>query len=195
MLSRTSKMPCESISLDARQCKTGSKLAKIKGSVCNGCYALKGFYNMPSVKNKMAERMNFFNSIDFVPRMIEILEQRKNKKLFRWFDSGDVQSELMAHNILDVCEATPHTMHWIPSKEAGIWKQVKKQRKVPGNVILRISATMIDGNPSNNFSHTSTVHIDKPQGFICEAYTRGGKCGPCTACWNKEIKNISYPKH
>ena len=96
MLSRTSKMPCESISLDARQCKTGSKLAKIPGSVCNGCYALKGFYNMPSVKNKMAERMNFFNSIDFVPRMIEILEQRKNKKLFRWFDSGDVQSELMA---------------------------------------------------------------------------------------------------
>ena len=59
MLSRTSKMPCESISLDARHCKTGSKLAKIPGSVCNGCYALKGFYNMPSVKNKMAERMNF----------------------------------------------------------------------------------------------------------------------------------------
>ena len=49
-------MPCESISLDARQCKTGSKLAKIPGSVCNGCYALKGFYNMPSVKNKMAEK-------------------------------------------------------------------------------------------------------------------------------------------
>ena len=195
MLSRTSKMPCESISLDARQCKTGSKLAKIPGSVCNGCYALKGFYNMPSVKNKMAERMNFFNSIDFVPRMIEILEQRKNKKLFRWFDSGDVQSELMANNILDVCEATPHTMHWIPSKEAGIWKQVKKQRKVPGNVILRISATMIDGKPSNNFSHTSTVHIDKPQGFICEADTRDGKCGSCTACWDLTIKNISYPKH
>ena len=159
MLSRTSKMPCESISLDARQCKTGSKLAKIKGSVCNGCYALKGFYNMPSVKNKMAERMNFFNSIDFVPRMIELLEQRKNKKLFRWFDSGDVQSELMANNILDVCEATPHTMHWIPSKEAGIWKQVKKQRKVPGNVILRISATMIDGKPSNNFSSRFTPRL------------------------------------
>ena len=52
MLSRTSKMPCESISLDARQCKTGSKLAKIPGSVCNGCYALKGFITCQVLKIK-----------------------------------------------------------------------------------------------------------------------------------------------
>ena len=41
-LTRTSKMPGLSYSLPAWECKTGSKLRKIKGSVCASCYALKG---------------------------------------------------------------------------------------------------------------------------------------------------------
>ena len=53
MLSNVSKMPGKSISLDAFECKTGSKLAKIKGSVCFDCYARKGMYRMPNVRNKM----------------------------------------------------------------------------------------------------------------------------------------------
>ena len=40
-LTRTSKMPGLSYSLPAWECKTGSKLRKIKGSVCASCYALK----------------------------------------------------------------------------------------------------------------------------------------------------------
>jgi len=41
-LSATTKMPCKSFNLPAWECKTGSKLAKIKGSVCFNCYAMKG---------------------------------------------------------------------------------------------------------------------------------------------------------
>ena len=40
-LTRTSKMPGLSYSLPAWECKTGSKLRKIKGSVCASCYALR----------------------------------------------------------------------------------------------------------------------------------------------------------
>ena len=43
-MTRTSKMPGLSYSLPAWECKTGSKLRKIKGSVCASCYALKGNY-------------------------------------------------------------------------------------------------------------------------------------------------------
>ena len=39
---RTSKMPGLSYSLPAWECKTGSKLRKVKNSVCSMCYALKG---------------------------------------------------------------------------------------------------------------------------------------------------------
>ena len=48
---RTSKMPGLSYSLPAWECKTGSKLRQVKGSVCASCYALKGNYTRyPAIK-------------------------------------------------------------------------------------------------------------------------------------------------
>ena len=41
-LSKPSKMPGPAHNLPAAACTTGAKLAKIPGSVCSGCYALKG---------------------------------------------------------------------------------------------------------------------------------------------------------
>ena len=48
-LGRANKMPCPTYNTPAKLCKTGSKLRKIKGSTCNGCYAMKGNYLFPSV--------------------------------------------------------------------------------------------------------------------------------------------------
>ena len=45
-LSKPSKMPGWSYGLPAKECKTGSKLRKVKGSTCHGCYALKGCYDV-----------------------------------------------------------------------------------------------------------------------------------------------------
>lgn len=195
MLSNTSKMPGESISLDAFECITGSKLAKIAGSVCHGCYARKGRYRMPNVKNKMAERMEFFNSIDFVPRMVALLNKTRSE-YFRWFDSGDVQSVRMALNIIDVIEATPDKRHWIPTKERKIWVEALKIKPLPDNAVIRYSATMIDAAPPQAWKHSSAVIKDAdPIGHECPAPKQGGKCGPCRACWSKEIKTVSYHKH
>ena len=41
-LSKPSKMPGPAHNLPAQACKTGAKLVKVPGSVCAGCYALKG---------------------------------------------------------------------------------------------------------------------------------------------------------
>ena len=54
MLSNTSKMPGKSISLSAEECITGSKLAKIKDTVCEDCY-VKRCVRYPVVKKKMGE--------------------------------------------------------------------------------------------------------------------------------------------
>ena len=129
MLSNVSKMPGHSISRSARLCHVGQKLRKIKGSTCEKCYALKGMYNMPNVKQAMERREVFFHSIDFVPRMVSVLKPLR-KPEFRWFDSGDVDSVAMGHNILDVCEATPHLVHWIPSREYKIWGDVLRTRNL-----------------------------------------------------------------
>ena len=43
-LSQPDKMPGYAYGLPAWECKTGGKLAKVPGSVCFGCYAMKGNY-------------------------------------------------------------------------------------------------------------------------------------------------------
>jgi len=195
MLSNTSKLGVKSISLDAKKCKTGSKLAKKSGTVCNGCYALKGCYVFPVVKDAMARRLEFFNSPNFIPIMVWLLQSQK-KNFFRWFDSGDVQDVFMALNILEVCRLTPNIKHWIPSKEYKIWRQVLKIQKLPDNVCLRISSPNIDQKPLEGFNNTSTVHENKKAfGLECIAYKQEGKCLECKACYNPKVKNVSYPKH
>ena len=195
MLSNVSKMPGKSISLSAFDCITGGKLSKIPGSVCHECYARKGMYRMPNVINKMKERKAFFNSIDFVPRMVELLNKTRSD-YFRWFDSGDVQDIRMALNIIDVIEATPDKKHWIPTKEATIWRDALKIKPLPSNAILRVSGTMVDGTPPKAFPHTSLVVKDNPPvGHECPAPKQQGKCSDCRACWDHDVANVTYHKH
>ena len=158
-LSKVAKLPGHSISGPARLGNVWQKLRKIKGSTCEKCYALKGMYNMPNVKQAMERREVFFHSIDFVPRMVAVLNTLR-KPEFRWFDSGDCDSVAMGHNILDVCEATPHLVHWIPSREYKIWGDVLRTRNLPANVTLRMSPHIINDATATAWQNTSTVASD-----------------------------------
>ena len=54
LLSKPSKMNnATSFSISAAGCITGAKLAKIPGTVCFDCYALKGAYIWGNVKKAM----------------------------------------------------------------------------------------------------------------------------------------------
>jgi len=59
-LTYTEKMPGGSFSLPAIvTCPIGGKLALIDGTPCSGCYALKGRYQMPNVRQAQAVRYTF----------------------------------------------------------------------------------------------------------------------------------------
>lgn len=203
LLSNTSKMPCKSISLDAELCNTGSKLAKIPNTPCNKCYALRGFYRMPNTKKAMKARLEFMTSEHFVERMIHLLA---NEDLFRWFDSGDVQSFKMANDIVTIAENTLWCTQWLPSKEYKIWRKVLKNRTLPKNLILRMSTPVDDTEPMKGFKHTSTTYtslfskaiLSPPMsgtGVECTAHKNERyECGTCRACWDREVSNIAYPK-
>ena len=206
-LSQTSKMPSKSISISAFLCNNGSKFAEIEGSVCHECYARRGFYHMPSVKKAMNTRLEFMQSTTFVSEMVGMLE---NERLFRWFDSGDIQDEKMGHDILDVCEQTPWCQHWLPSKEYTWWSAILKVRKLPSNVALRMSTPMDDRRPISGYpcSSTTFTHEDSPAnvGAVCEAHLNKEKHGEytcgisgkhdhvCRKCWDSSVDNIAYPK-
>ena len=187
------KMPCRAISLSIEHCNVGSKLAKIVGTICYYCYAGGGFYMMPVVQEALQRRLEALDDPNWVGNMVRGIN---NADYFRWHDSGDVQNMSHLENIVEVCERTPDTRHWLPTHETGlILKYLRGGGVFPDNLLVRMSAVMVDG-PAPTFPHTSTVHDKgKPIGQACPAYTQGGKCLDCRACWSKEVTNVSYPLH
>ena len=189
-LTRTSKMPGLSYSLPAWECKTGSKLRKIKGSVCASCYALKGNYTRyQAIKAAQYIRLEALKNDKWVAAMVV---QIKRQKYFRWHDAGDIQSMEHLYKIFRVCELTPETKHWMPTREAKFLKTIWPE-EVPSNLIIRMSSHMIDQGPVNFWPWTSTV--TSKGGASCPAPKQGNSCQDCRACWNREVGNISYGKH
>jgi len=196
-----SKMPGTSYAIDAFACKTGAKLAKVPGSVCNKCYALRIQKIRPSVDQGYKSNLDKYNSSDKAKWVIAMSFQiiRQNKVGYhRWFDAGDLQSLEMLENIVEVCKITPNIKHWLPTREVKIVSDyLKVHGSFPDNLVVRVSSPMIDDKPLPSYDNTSTVHTKGKEhhGFKCEASTRGNQCGPCRACWNKNVANVSYPKH
>ena len=66
------------------------------------------------------------------------------------------------------------------------------------NAVVRFSSDSVTGETVAGPT-TSTIFSDEKQlpdnAFICQAYTRGGKCADCRACWDKNIPVIAYPGH
>ena len=187
-LSATGKMPCPSINLPAVAGVTGSKLAKVPGTTCHGCYALKGRYNFKYTKIAMARRLAALQDSRWVRAMVVLM---KDRKYFRWHDSGDIQSAWHLKRILEVCKQTPSTKHWLPTREAKLLA-LMDPNIIPPNLIIRLSATKVNGAASKSWPWTSTVSTTTK---TCPAPNQGGKCLDCRACWNRDIQNITYAKH
>ena len=185
-LTRTSKMPGLSYSLPAWECKTGSKLRKVKGSVCSACYALKGNYTRyKAIKAAQYDRLEKIKNSLWVAAMVV---QVKRQKYFRWHDAGDVQDLEHLKKIYSVCKLTPEVKHWMPTREAWIKNHLASK---PDNLVIRFSPPMI-GQRNDSWPNSSMV---VETGATCPAPSQGGKCGSCRQCWDSNIKVVSYGKH
>ena len=320
-LGSPSKMPGTSYGISAHNCITGAKLAKIEGSVCHGCYALRANYNYQSVKTAHQRRqesiagphwsaaMAFLINkaygaacqeymdlikkhaqaafaiersllkrigcpnrtrvagyglaqctqtdmdtiakhaelnpamypltlphsgaiVDLSPmvsncttdaetaavlirticdylrspitdvytQMSDVIPLPDGLQLTffqRFHDSGDLQSVEHLTKICAVAALTPTVNHWLPTREHGIVQAYKAQGGiVPDNLLIRVSATMIDGPATKAWPYTSGVHTQAQEGLrVCPAPTTNNTCGPCRACWSKDVPHVSYHKH
>ena len=187
-LSAPNKMPGPSINLPAWNCITGLKLQAVKNSVCAGCYAMKGRYRFPNVREAMDRRLAALTDPRWVDAMVTLV---KGQPWFRWHDSGDIQSPEHLKNIFEVCNRTPETRHWMPTREVKFLKLMDPD-VVPENLIIRISSHMINQGPVKHWPWTSTVVTS---GKTCPAKEQGNQCKDCRQCWDRSVKNIAYPKH
>ena len=195
-VSKTSKMPCKSWSLEAiATCPASKGEDGELVDACKGCYATTGFYLMGNAKKLREHNSEDWKREEWVSEMVYEL---RNQTYFRWFDSGDVAWLKLAEKIYQVCEQTPNVKHWIPTRMYKFPKFkaiLDKLNELP-NVRVRFSSDSVEGSFTKEHASTIIPYVDSPtDAFICEAYSRGGKCGDCRACWHKDVPMIAYVAH
>lgn len=193
-LSHPSKMPCYGLSLPAKACKVGKQMRHVKGSVCGVCYALKGCYVFRQAREALDRRLSKLWHPRWVDAMVQITE---NKPYFRWHDSGDLQSVSHLKRIARVAENTPDCLHWLPTREYFMVKEYLKNNKKPKNLIIRLSAMMIDGKAPEDMAKKLKVQVSgvSKEAFSCPASKQGNECKDCRACWDPNVFNVSYKRH
>jgi hypothetical protein len=197
-LSKASKMPCRSWSLQALDtCPASIGTDGELVDACKGCYATDGNYRFSNVKAPRLHNREDWQQSDWVDAMVAELD---NDRYFRWFDSGDMYSLKLAEKIYAVMVATPWTRHWLPTrmhKFAKFADILAKMEALP-NVVVRLSSDSINGDIiAGNTTSTiiPTISHRKPKMTICEAYEREGKCATCRACWDKDVEVVAYVAH
>ena len=204
-MSQTSKMPSKSFGLPTSVCNVGGKLRNIPGSACHGCYADKGFYKLyPTVARSQDNRLSLLlAALEDAGKAREWIDAVKtligDDLFFRWHDSGDLINDRHLSLIVQVAIEMPDVQFWLPTREKIlVIGFIAIHGPMPDNLIVRLSAPMIDGLPcsGNTGLNTSTIHRDgDAHGFECGAPARGGYCGDCRACWNRDVANVSYRFH
>lgn len=215
-LSHPGKMPGYGWGISAHHCKRGAMLRKVKGSTCAICYALRGQYVFQNSLDAHARRLECFNNNTdiWIAGMVLLITgayspTARAQKYFRWLDSGDIQSDEMLDAFACIAIMCPETKFWLPTREhARISSYIKRRGSIPGNLVIRNSADMIDNLPIDRWHNFpgvafSTV-IDKRESLqgmhMCpasdptiEANTCAG--ANCFACFSRETKLVAYHKH
>ena len=205
-LSNCTKMPKYSYGLPTNDCKVGSNLRKVSGSVCAKCYAHeRGHYQYDNGKQARERRLKSLED----PRWIEAMTTLINhyKMPFRWHDSGDLQSLLHLIMIVEVAKRTPDVQHWLPTKEKRIVKSfLDLFSEFPPNLNVQMSGYMVDGPPVNMGEHSDAVshHITytktKGSGYDCPVEIEGSQSSSCAeaecyACWDKSVPVVAGRLH
>lgn len=202
-LSTPSKMPGYAYGIPAQACMLGAILAKKKGSVCNSCYALKGMYVFPVVKRAQARRLQILQTDmhAWMRAMISLLEKKYSRKVgdervFRWHDSGDLQSISHLSAIVQIAKALPSIRFWLPTREQKIVREyLANGNEFPENLVVRISATMVGQVNGTLPKGTVGSTVGSGKGYSCPAKGQGNACLDCRACWTKSVESVDYSHH
>ena len=195
-LSKPSKMPGLAYGIPAATCRLGAILATVAGTVCAMCYASKGAYRFPDVVAAYRRRFATLQKPHWVAAMVKAIE---GQKWFRWHDSGDIQSVGHLHNIVAVCQKSPETKFWLPTRELATLRAYMASGWIwPENLAVRLSSVRPGDGPMLTAADSVSVQcstVDDPTSFQCPAHKQGNECGRCRACWDKTVHSVSYRGH
>jgi hypothetical protein len=194
----SSKMPSFGYGSSAYDCKRGSKLSKIKGSVCSICYGKKYRFRFPNVKKSLKLKGKAVKHPLWVKAMVVMINAYEQSGYFRFAVTGDIQSLGELLKICAVCRLTPHIKHWLPTHEVGIIGAFKRAGfEFPENLTVRLSADMLEDVPSEALMTSLGVlggGVSKTN-YNCPSSKQDNMCQKCRLCWNKDVKVVVYKQH
>lgn len=205
--SNPSKMPGYAYGIPAADCKVGGRLRKVTGSTCKNCYAYeRGAYAWKTVKAAYRRRADRLSAPFWAEAIAEVLNRRAhrpNGDVFRWHDSGDIQSVDHLRQIARVADMTPTVSHWLPTREYRfVQDYVDTYGPFPSNLNVRLSAHMVGGFVPTfprlrGLVTVSTVSDDDSftSAHSCPARFQGNECKDCRACWNTAVSHVDYHLH
>ena len=185
------KTACPSWSISPSFC------AGKKGTICAHCYAQKGNYLYPVVKNGIQKRGTWFTKCPdniVTGTMIRLIQKQKIKYI-RVFESGDFSSIKDIEKWYKIASSCPEHKFWIPTRTWHKKDFLPYLQKLNGlkNVVVRPSsldfdkkAPIIKGLAAGTTAYTKKAqdgHIDCP-----------GSCENCRVCWGSTEK-ITYHYH
>jgi len=204
ILTQTSKMPCPSFSLPAWDSCPGAKYAEANlipagaASPCSICYARKGFYRMPNVRDSRAERFvwarRHVDACSFADVMSAEI-RATGCDFFRVHDSGDFYSTRYVDAWRDITRALPRVRFWYPTRAYTLKAFLPALRRLASepNAIVRPSALVVDA-PAPKIPGLDAGSSVVTRDATCPAPSQGGTCGSCRACWDSRME-VSYARH
>lgn len=188
--SKNPKTNCPAWSISRKSCVNAC------GEVCADCYAGKGCYVFPVVKNALEKRYNWFARTPdniVVGTMVKALG-RRHSNFIRIFESGDFSSVRDIRLWRKIAIRLPNKKFWFPTKghtNKEFLPELRKLNKLP-NVQVKPSSTNFDRAAPriNGLSGGATSYKDKaPKNHVdCP-----GECEGCRACWTEA--RIAYHYH
>lgn len=205
LLSEPSKMPCVGFNIPAlKYCPAAhiSLKEEPEDSICNECYARKGFYLFKNVAKALQDRVDFVlkslredNGDKFVEEISKQItkkyfDKHGNKKqlknidtsLFRGHDSGDLFSEKYIRLWKRVCKKFPTIRFWFPTREYIRPSQMNALKDLASldNVCLKPSALKLNEKAPvvNGLDAGTAVYNDREKAeadghFVCPATIEG----------------------
>lgn len=168
--------------------------------VCKSCYATKGRYRFKNVKATRDHNAIDYKKDDWTTRMIE---ECNKYDYIRMFDSGDIESNILAIKLYDVIRQLPKIKFWIPTRSDSITQLRNNVIKLGtlSNVSLRLSANNIGLKSERKGVNTFVINTEdifeakKQNIFICPVTTSfQTSCDTCTVCYKKNVK-VAYLLH
>ena len=163
-----------------------------------GCYACKGNWLFPNVKNSLQHNLDAYKSN---PDLFfeSIATQTALVRFCRWHSSGDIVDMQYFEGMCKVARKNKETHYLCFTKKYEIVNEfLSKGKRIPKNLSIVFSAWS-NWIPENPYNLPMTYVYGKEfnnELIPKDAIPCGGKCENCQACWTlKKGQHVYFLKH